>query len=131
MSIHILKVGRKMYSVFLKLLEKHGVTVAEVAKATGINQSTLSNWKKRQNLLSAKNAQAIAEYFGVSVDYLMTGKESEGYYLNPETAKVAQEMFENEELRVLFDAARDASPEDLRTVYSLLLALKRKEQPND
>lgn len=118
-----------MYSVFLKLLEMTGLTVADVSKATGIYQSTLSNWKKRNNLLSAKNAQIIADYFGVSVDYLMTGHEyKEQYYINPETAKVAQELFENDELRVLFDAARDAEPDDLRAVYNMLLALKRKEQ---
>ena len=53
------------------------------------------------------------------------------YYLNEETAKVAQEIFENKELRVLFDAARDANPEDLRTTYDMLMALKRKEQNTD
>ena len=115
-----------MYSIFLELLKKAGVSVADVANATGIYQSKLSNWKKRDNLISMEYAVKIADYFGVTVDYLMTGKED--YYLNPETAKAAQEMFENKELRVLFDAARDAEPDDLRAVYNMLLALKRKEQ---
>lgn len=122
-----------MYEIFEQLLQKFGVTTADVCKATGIGQSTMSNWKNRRNLISGKNAQLIADYFGISVDYLMTGKEKEGgetYYLNEETAKMAQDIFENKELRVLFDAARDASPEDLQTVHSMLLALKRKEQGN-
>lgn len=75
----------------------------------------------------------IAEYLEVSIDYLMTGKEKEGgetYYLNEETSKMAQSIFENKELRMLFDAAQDASPEDLETVHSMLLALKRKERGN-
>ena len=63
-----------MYETFLKLLEEKGVTVADVCRATGINQSTLSNWKVRKNLLSMKNAQLIADYFEVSVDYLLSGK---------------------------------------------------------
>lgn len=62
-----------MYSVFLELLQQRGVTVADVCRETGINQSTLSNWKARGNKLSAKNAELIAKYFNVSVDYLMTG----------------------------------------------------------
>ena len=122
-----------MYEVFEQLLQKFGVTTADVCKATGIGQSTMYNWKSRRNLISGKNAQLIADYFGVSVDYLMTGKEKEGgesYYLNEETSKMAQAIFENKELRVLFDAARDASPDDLQTVHSMLLALKRKEQGN-
>ena len=122
-----------MYDVFEQLLQKFNVSTYQVSKATGISQSTLSNWKSRRNLISGKNAQLIADYFGVSVDYLMTGKEKEGgetYYLNEETTKMAQDIFENKELRLLFDAARDASPEDLETVHSMLLALKRKERGN-
>lgn len=120
-----------MYEVFEQLLQKFDVTTADVCKATGIGQSTMSNWKSRRNLLSGKNAQLIADYFGVSVDYLMTGKEKEGgekYYINDETASIAQEIFDNKELRLLFDAAKDAQPEDLQTVHQMLLALKRKER---
>lgn len=120
-----------MYEVFEQLLQKFGVTTADVCKATGIGQSTMSNWKSRRNLISGKNAQLIADYFGVSVDYLMTGKEKEGgekYYINEETASIAQEIFDNNELRLLFDAAKDAQPDDLQTVHQMLLALKRKER---
>lgn len=109
-------------------VKKH-MTFAGLEKALGFGNAYIS--QMNPETVPHARLEKIADYFGVSVDYLVNGEESEGYYLNPETAKVAQEMFENEELRVLFDAARDASPEDLRTVYSLLLALKRKEQPND
>ena len=64
----------------------------------------------------------------------MTGKEKNGgdkYYINEETAEMAQALFENRELRVLFDAAKDASPEDLKTTYDMLMALKRKERGED
>ena len=61
----------------------------------------------------------------------MKGEETQTkYYLNDETAAIAQDIFENKELRLLFDAARDAEPEDLETVHSMLLALKRKERGN-
>lgn len=120
-----------MYEIFEQLLQKFGVSTYQVSKATGIGQSTFSSWKSRRNLISGEKAKLIADYFGVSVDYLMTGKEKEGgekYYLNDETAQVAQEIFENRDLRVLFDAARNASPEDLKTTYDMLMALKRKER---
>ena len=54
--------------------------------------------------------------------------EKSSYYLNPETAEIAQRIYEDRELRALFDAARDASPEDLQTVHTMLKALKAKEQ---
>lgn len=123
-----------MYEVFEQLLQKFGVTAYQVSKATGIPQSTLSNWKARVNLIRGDKAQKIADYFNVSVDYLMTGEEKDGgekYYLNDETAEMAQALFENRDLRVLFDTAKDASPEDLKTTYDMLMALKRKERGED
>ncbi|WP_270471661.1 helix-turn-helix domain-containing protein [Hungatella hathewayi] len=64
-----------MYEIFEQLLQKYGVTTYQVSKATGISQSTFSNWKARRNLLSPDKAKIIADYFGVSLDYLMTGIE--------------------------------------------------------
>lgn len=64
-----------MYEIFEYLLQMHGVTTYQVAKATGISQSTFSNWKSRRNLLSPDKARLIADYFGVTLDYLMTGKK--------------------------------------------------------
>lgn len=123
-----------MYEIFEQLLQKYGLTAYKVSKETGVTQSTLSDWKRGRSTPKTENMKKIADYFGVSVDYLMTGenKESEnGYYLNIETAKAAQEIFENKELRMLFDVQRDMSPEDLRALHGMALALKRKERGND
>lgn len=122
-----------MYEVFEHLLQSYGISAYKFCKDTGISQSTISTWKKKGNLISGELAKKIADYFNVSVDYIMTGKENDDeqkYYLNEETAAIAQDIFENKELRLLFDAARDADPEDLEAVHTMLLALKRKERGN-
>lgn len=120
-----------MYEIFEKLLSAHGISTYKFCKDTGISQSTISTWKKKNHIVGAEIAKIICEYFNVSVDFLMTGKEKEGgetYYLNEETTKIAQEIFEHKDLRLLFDAARDADPEDLQAVHAMLMALKRKER---
>ena len=120
-----------MYEIFSKLLQSYGVTPYKVSKETGISQSTLSDWKTGKITPKSDTMKKLADYFNVSVDYLMTGKEKEGgetYYLNDETAEMAQQLFENRNLRVLFDAAKDATPEDLKTTYDMLMALKKKER---
>ena len=119
-----------MYEIFEQLMKANGYTAYKVSRETGIAQSTLSDWKKGKSTPKTDKLQKIADLFNVSLHYLTTGeeKENETYYLNEETAKMAQEIFENKELRVLFDAARNSSPEDLQTVHSMLLALKRKER---
>ena len=123
-----------MYEIFAKLMKANGCTAYQVSKTTGIAQSTLSDWKSGKSVPKADKLQKIADFFGVPVEYLMTGEEKKDgpqYYLNDETAAIAQDIFENKELRLLFDAARDAEPEDLETVHSMLLALKRKEKGNN
>ncbi len=63
-----------MYEVFEQLLQQFGVTAYKVAKETGVTQSTLSDWKRGRSTPKSENMKKIADYFGVSVDYLMTGK---------------------------------------------------------
>ena len=128
-----MKGGQKMYSIFENLLQKHGISTYKVSKDTGIAQSIFSAWTNGISTPKQDKLRKLADYFNVSVEYLMTGKEKDGgetYYLNEETTKMAQSIFENKELRMLFDTARDAEPEDLQTVHSMLLALKRKERGN-
>lgn len=64
-----------MYDVFVQLLQKYGMTTYKVAKETGISQTTFSNWKSGRSMPKTDALQKIADYFGVSLDYLITGEE--------------------------------------------------------
>ena len=72
-----------MYEIFVQLLDRTGKKASDVAKATGIPSSTFSDWKKGKSSPKAEKLQKIADYFGVSVDYLMTGKEEPEEKRNP------------------------------------------------
>ena len=122
-----------MYEIYCKLRDEKGVKDADVAKATGITKSTFSDWKNGRSKPKDEKLLKIAEYFEVTLDYLRTGEEPsqpDGYYLSDETAHVAQEIFENKELRALFDVQRGMAPEDLKALHQMALALKRKESGN-
>ncbi|MDR0512301.1 MAG: helix-turn-helix domain-containing protein [Treponema sp.] len=57
-------------------LEYRGMLVKELAHATGISKSTLDNYLLTNGTMpSAENAVAIAQVLGVTVEYLVTGKE--------------------------------------------------------
>ena len=64
-----------MYEKFLKLLKQHNTTPYKVAKATGIANSTLSNWKSGTVTPKLDKLQKIADYFGVPIGYF-TGEET-------------------------------------------------------
>lgn len=127
-----------MYEIFEKLLKEHNVTTYQVAKATGISTASFTGWKQGKWNFKQDKLQKIADFFNVDIDYLLgrTDKttllpESAGrYYTNHKTAEVAQEIFENKELRALFDVQRDMDPDDLKALHNMALALKRKERGN-
>lgn len=64
-----------MYEIFEQLLQKYGVTPYKVSKETGVSQSSLSDWKLGKITPKTSTLQKVADYFGVSLDYLATGKE--------------------------------------------------------
>lgn len=66
-----------MYDIFEHLLQTHGVTAYKVAKDTGISTATMTDWKKGRSTPKIDKLQKIADYFGVSVDYLLGGEPKE------------------------------------------------------
>lgn len=64
-----------MYEIFERLLKQTGVTAYRVSKETGIGASTFSDWKKGRSTPKQEKLQKIADYFGVTVDFLMTGED--------------------------------------------------------
>ena len=76
----------------------------------------------------------MADYFRVDKTYLIEHKDyivsekMEPYYLNEETSRIAQEAFENPELRILCNASRDLTPEDLNFVIEMVRVMKQKEK---
>ena len=64
-----------MYEIYCKLRDEKGIKDSDVVKSTGITKSTFSDWKSGRSKPKNDKLQKIADYFGVSVEYLMTGKE--------------------------------------------------------
>ena len=65
------------YENFEKLCNDNKTNPSRVSKATGISTATLTSWKKGVYTPKQDKLQLIADYFKVTVDYLMTGKELE------------------------------------------------------
>lgn len=63
--------GATMYEIFRKLLNERNVTVYRVSKETGISSATFTEWKNGTYTPKQDKIQKIADYFNVSVDYLL------------------------------------------------------------
>ena len=60
---------------FFDLLNEKGTTQKEFCDATGIPKQTVSGWKKRETDPPASLIITIANYFGVTAGYMLTGEE--------------------------------------------------------
>ena len=111
-----------------ELCRLKGISQGRMEKEIGISNGASSKWKTSSPSLDI--LKKLSEYFGVSVDYLMTGKEKEGgetYYINEETREIAQEIFEKKELRMLFDVTRKSTPQRLMAYYNMIKELESQE----
>lgn len=67
---------QKTYRIFADLLTQNKVTPYRVYKETGVPQSSLSEWKRGNSMPKIDKIQKLADYFGVTVDYLLTGGDA-------------------------------------------------------
>lgn len=102
----------KMYEVFEQLLQKYGITPYKVAKESGVTQTALSNWKSGKSTPATKTLQKIADYFGVTLDYLLTGQEDPKEKNNPYEAQDDTER----QLLILCRKAGDVPKEEKEAI---------------
>lgn len=121
---------KKLGNIIRSLRIKENLTQEELAKIIKVSRSTMGSYEQGTRDPTIETLERFADYFNVDMNYL-TGTVSEEYYLDLKSRQVAQEIFVNKELRALFDASRNASPEDLEIVKNLLLSLKNKERRTD
>lgn len=112
----------------LEICHEKRIPISKLERDCGFANGYVKQLKK--GTMPNDRLAKVADYLGVTIEYLTTG-ETQGYYYDPETARIAQEIYQSPELHMLFDATRDAKPEDLKTFYEMILMLKRKERYED
>lgn len=112
----------------------------QLAEKIGLTKQAISQYERGDRKPSLDVIEALCDFFNVSADYLL-GKDEvtlrfvngddlrkledkNGYYVDGETAQIAQEIFEDPNKRALFNAARDSRPEDLQMAANMLERFK-------
>lgn len=113
------------YERLEQLRKERGISQSKLERELGFSNGSISKWKTSMPTL--ERCSALADYFGVSVEYLQTGEQPSGYYLNDETARIAQEIFDDPHKRALFDASRNATPEALDLVAKMLEQMQKEQ----
>lgn len=105
-----------LYKNILALCESNGITGSKLCTETGISKGILTDLKMgRQKGLSATTAQKIADYFGVTV----------GYLLGEEEASESRPVTDDDLMYALFDGK--ATPEQLEEVKRFAAYVKARD----
>lgn len=117
-----------MYEIFEQLCKKFSVTPYRACKETGLTTATISNWKAGRYTPKADKLQKIADYFGVTIEYLMTGESSSedpSSTLTARDERDIEKILENTRNQLLnqeglmFDG-KPASPEAIDSILSAM-----------
>lgn len=119
------------YEIYEKIIKEKGYNSAAVSRGTGISPTVFSEWKKGKSAPKADKLKKIADFLGVSMEYLTTGVNEDGFYYDRDTLQLAQRLYQDKNLHMLFDAAQDATPSELKSFYDMVMILKKRERHED
>ena len=117
----------KIFSERLRYyLNKYDMSQSDLAKRLGVGTTSVYNWINAIKTPRMDKVDALCSIFNCKRSDLMNDKPepTETYYLNDETRKIAQEVYDNPNLKILFDATRNASPEDIKLITEMAKRFK-------
>ncbi len=128
----------KMMRLFSKrlqeLMEENNINQVELSAAMGLSRSTVNKWVTQKAIPRMGIIEKLAGYFGVPKSYFLEedGKTNKRtYYMDPETAKMAQELKDNPQFKVLFDSTRDMDPESVKKIIEFIKYQRHLEGLDD
>lgn len=116
----------KMYGIIEQLCTEKGIKPGRLCSDLGISRGTLGDLKAgRTKKLSSENVSKIANYFGVTTDYLL-GKENK----KAPTANGERKMSDAELKFALWGDCEDVSDDDLADVrrYAAFVRERKKDR---
>lgn len=110
---------------FEEACKARGTTPTAVMLALGMSRSNVTKWRRGETKPKLDALEKIAEYLGVTVDYL-TGKDDQkekpAENDGPNTLEEAREILRQRGIRVLLDAeAKDFTPEQIKQIVNFIL----------
>ena len=119
----------------LKSLRKNmQLTGEEFGAKMNVSKPTVSLWESDKRTPNAEMLQKIANFFDVSVDYLLIGKPNttnDSYYYDIEVAELAEQIKNDPELRILLDAKRNLSKQDMKAIINITKSLLQRERGDE
>ena len=113
------------YEKFVQLCNEKGVSKQKACTDAGLSSTAWIRWSKG-SIPGSISMHRICKYFGVAVES-MSDDNAEIIYLDDSTA-TRQEVFDRPEMKILFDAAKDAPSSAILEAALQLMKLKESNK---
>ncbi|HHY79518.1 MAG TPA: helix-turn-helix transcriptional regulator [Thermoanaerobacter sp.] len=118
-----------------ELRKKKGVTQKELALYLGVSDRAVGYYESGQRTPPPDILQKIADFFHVSVDYLLgrtdvynpTDEITEAVSDDPELLEFWNTLKEREDLKLLFKQTKKLSPKDIKQIIRIIKAIEDEE----
>lgn len=108
------------------LLHKKGVSGYRMCADLDMSRSFMTELRKgRAKSLTLETAKKIADYFGVSVDYLMGTEIEKPVTEDDELSEYLEILRTRPECRMLFKLSKNATKEDVEQAVKIIEALRK------
>lgn len=116
-------------SVINDLRKKSGLSQKEFADLFNVHQTAVSQWETGKTTPDKETLIKIANYFGVSIDYLLGNTEQKEKPLvneDEELTEYLDELKNRPEMKMLFSLAKGATKEDVEKAVKIIETLLGK-----
>ncbi len=117
-----------MFRIRLKeLREKTGLSQYTFAEKFGVAQSTVGGWESGAREPNFDTTRKLADFFGVTIDYLLDGNESKDIEkkipADDEVWEIREMLHKRPEMKVLFKLGTKATKEEVEQTIKIIKAL--------
>lgn len=120
------KMKRLFSQRLVSVMQENNINQVELSKILGVSESTVGKWILCKAIPRMGVIQKLSDYFHVGKSYFLEEDANTGYYTDPTVNAYAEQLRTNPNMRLLFDATKDMTKEDIDYVVDLVNRLKNK-----
>lgn len=120
------KMKRLFSQRLVSVMQENNINQVELSKILGVSESTVGKWILCKAIPRMGVIQKLSDYFHVGKSYFLEEDTNTGYYTDPTVNEYAEQLRTNPNMRLLFDATKDMTKEDIDYVVDLVNRLKNK-----
>ena len=106
-----------------EICKRRKIPISKLERDLGFANAYIAQLKR--GVIRGDRLAAIADYLGVSTDYLLTGEEKKPLVSDDEElTELLERVRDDPHLRMLFSITKDATPEDIEKAIKIIQTLK-------